>query len=99
MVSLDFSSQEILLLAEWSHDPVLESCFVGETLTDLHAATGVGIYNRTYGTELSYAEFVELLHSGDKGAKKARALGKACNFFGTIQGGSKAKHNASCHRR
>jgi len=89
VVSLDFASQEILLLAEWSRDPVLESCFVGETLTDLHAATGVGIYNRTYGTELSYAEFIDLLHSGDKGAKKARALGKACNFSGQYRVGAK----------
>ena len=89
VVSLDFASQEILLLAEWSRDPVLESCFVGETLTDLHAATGVGIYNRTYGTELSYAAFIDLLHSGDKGAKKARALGKACNFSGQYRVGAK----------
>ena len=89
VVSLDFASQEILLLAEWSRDPVLESCFVGETLTDLHAATGVGIYNRTYGTELTYQEFVDLLHSGDKNAKRARMLGKQCNFSGQYRVGAK----------
>jgi len=80
IVSLDFSSQELLLMAEWSHDPRMESCFVGETLTDMHSATGVGIYNRIHGTELSYEEYVALVKASDKEAKRARALAKAVNF-------------------
>lgn len=80
IVSLDFSSQELLLMAEWSHDPRMESCFVGETLTDMHSATGVGVYNRIHGTELSYEEYVALVKVGDKEAKRARALAKAVNF-------------------
>lgn len=80
IVSLDFSSQELLLMAEWSHDERMESCFVGDTLTDMHSATGVGIHNRIHGTELSYEEYVELVHRGDKGAKKSRALAKSVNF-------------------
>lgn len=80
IVSLDFSSQELLLMAEWSHDPRMESCFVGETLTDMHSATGVGIYNRIHGTELSYEEYVALVKASDKEAKRARALAKSVNF-------------------
>lgn len=80
IVSLDFSSQELLLMAEWSHDERMESCFVGDTLTDMHSATGVGIHNRIHGTDLSYEEYVELVHRGDKGAKKSRALAKSVNF-------------------
>jgi DNA polymerase I-like protein with 3'-5' exonuclease and polymerase domains/5'-3' exonuclease len=80
IVSLDFSSQELLLMAEWSHDPRMESCFVGDTLTDMHSATGVGIYNRIHGAELSYEEYVALVKASDKEAKRARALAKAVNF-------------------
>jgi len=82
IVSLDFSSQELLLMAEWSHDERMESCFVGETLTDMHSATGVGIYNRIHSTELSYEEFLDLYKSAEKSAKKSRALAKAVNFGG-----------------
>lgn len=89
IVSLDFSSQELLLMAEWSHDPRMESCFIGDTLTDMHSATGVGIHNRIHGTELSYEEYVELVHSGDKSAKKSRALAKSVNFGGQYRIGAK----------
>ena len=84
IVSLDFSSQELLLMAEWSKDPTLVSCFVGDVLTDMHSKTGVGIYNSLHGAMLVYEEFIELLTDSDnpeqKKAKKARALGKAVNF-------------------
>jgi DNA polymerase family A/5'-3' exonuclease, N-terminal resolvase-like domain len=84
IVSLDFSSQELLLMAEWSKDPALVSCFVGDVLTDMHSTTGVGIYNKLHGTTLIYDEFVELIKDAEsekhKLAKKSRALGKAVNF-------------------
>jgi len=84
IVSLDFSSQELLLMAEWSQDPTLISCFVGDVLMDMHSKTGVGIYNNLHGAMLVYEEFIALLTDSDnpeqKKAKKARALGKAVNF-------------------
>ena len=84
IVSLDFSSQELVLMAHWSQDPGMLSCFVGDKLTDMHSMTGVGIHNRMHGTEYSYDEFTSVL-KGDatpeqKKLKKSRALGKAVGF-------------------
>lgn len=84
IVSLDFSSQELVLMAEWSRDPALVSCFVGDNLLDMHSVTGVGVHNRMYSTEYSYAVFLEILAGEStpeqKKAKKSRSLGKAVNF-------------------
>ena len=83
VVSMDFSSQEILLLAEWSHDPVLELAFTGNPPLDMHSKTGVGIWNRT-NDPLTYEEFKSIVddqsHPLHKKIKKARALGKTVNF-------------------
>lgn len=83
VVSMDFSSQEILLLAEWSHDPVLELAFTGNPPLDLHSKTGVGIWNRNHSL-MSYEEFVAAVEDKSnplhKQAKKYRALGKTVNF-------------------
>lgn len=83
VVSMDFSSQEILLLAEWSHDPVLELAFTGNPPLDMHSKTGVGIWNRT-NDPLTYEEFKAIIddqtHPLHKKIKKARALGKTVNF-------------------
>ena len=83
VVSMDFSSQEILLLAEWSHDPVLELAFTGNPPLDLHSKTGVGIWNRNHSA-MSYEEFVAAVEDKTnplhKQAKKYRALGKTVNF-------------------
>ena len=83
VVSMDFSSQEILLLAEWSHDPVLELAFTGDPPLDMHSKTGVGIWNRT-NDPLTYEEFKSIVddqsHPLHKNIKKARALGKTVNF-------------------
>lgn len=89
IVSLDFSSQELVLAAHWSEDRALTSCFVGDKLTDMHAKTGVGVSNNLMETSYSYDEFVQALESKDeltkKRAKKARALGKAVNFGGLFR--------------
>lgn len=86
VVSMDFASQEILLLAEWSKDPVLAEVFMGNPPMDMHSMTGVGIYNRTAVDKLSYEQFMEVLHDTShalhKTIKKNRALGKAINFSG-----------------
>jgi DNA polymerase I-like protein with 3'-5' exonuclease and polymerase domains/5'-3' exonuclease len=84
IVSFDFKSQELLLMAEWSQDPTLIACFVGDNLIDMHSKTGVGVHNRLHGTNLVYEEFVEILSTPDnplyKAAKKSRALAKSVNF-------------------
>lgn len=84
IVSFDFKSQELLLMAEWSKDPVLVACFVGNNIIDSHSKTGVGVHNNLHGTTLVYEEFCSILqnpeHEAYKQAKKSRALGKSVNF-------------------
>lgn len=84
IVSLDFKSQETLLMAEWSKDPALVSVFVGDDLRDFHSLTGVNIFNAQQNVSFSYAEYVEAVadkeHHWHSKAKRARALGKAVNF-------------------
>lgn len=84
IVSFDFKSQELLLMAEWSKDPVLVACFVGDNIIDMHSKTGVGVHNNLHGTKLVYEDFISILqnpeHEAYKQAKKSRALGKAVNF-------------------
>lgn len=68
IVSLDFSSQEVLLMAEWSKDPALESIFVGDNRKDFHSMTGVKIFNSWRGSEWREdpASDSTLIHIGDK---------------------------------
>lgn len=94
IVSMDFVSQEILLLAEWSKDPVLREVFVGVPPKDMHSITGVGIFNSHADTiSMSYETFVEVIadqkHSMHKTCKKFRGLGKAINFSGQYRVGAK----------
>ena len=84
IVSMDFKSQEILLMAEWSKDPGLVSLFVGEKKMDFHAMTGVKVYNLMHNQNLSYDEYVSKLEDENceehRAVKKSRALAKAVNF-------------------
>lgn len=84
IVSMDFMAQELRVIADYSKDPNMVACFVGENLKDMHALTGVGIFNERNTDQLTYEQFVEALESKDhplyKDAKQMRALGKQCNF-------------------
>lgn len=84
IVSLDFSSQELLLMAEWCKDPALVACFVGEKKIDMHSKTGVGIFCNLHSVEFSYDEFCAALANKESEhyvtVKKCRALGKSVNF-------------------
>lgn len=84
IVSFDFKSQELVLMAHWSRDATLMACFVGDNLIDMHSMTGVGVYNTMNGKAMTYQEFLAVLSSPEheeyKRCKKARALGKAVNF-------------------
>lgn len=79
IVSMDFMAQELRVIADCSKDPNMLSCFLGDSPKDMHALTGLGIYNSRHGTCLSYEEFHSLV-SVDKEAKQARTLGKLTNF-------------------
>jgi DNA polymerase I-like protein with 3'-5' exonuclease and polymerase domains/5'-3' exonuclease len=43
IVSPDFKSQELRVIADSSHDEAMTSCFVGDNLRDIHHLTGVAI--------------------------------------------------------
>jgi DNA polymerase I-like protein with 3'-5' exonuclease and polymerase domains/5'-3' exonuclease len=84
IVSMDFMAQELRVIADYSKDDNMVACFVGENLKDMHALTGLGIYNSRNADQISYEQFVEALenreHPLHKEIKKMRALGKQCNF-------------------
>ena len=85
IVSLDFSAQELRVIAERSQDQAMLDCYVGESLKDMHALTGLGILQRTEPQEGWTYESMQLAlkntsHEKHKQAKDARTLGKKCNF-------------------
>ena len=73
-------------MAEWSKDPALEQVFSGDPPIDMHAMTGVGVFNKANNENLTYEQFLALLanpeHPQYSLAKTARAKGKATNFGG-----------------
>lgn len=92
VVSMDFESQEMVIIGEWSQDPELIACFVGENKRNMHSLTGLGIVRRQQGLDWSYDDFVAALKSDDpisaKIAKEGRTLGKKVNF--TVEFGAMA---------
>ena len=84
IVSMDFMAQELRVIADYSKDDNMVACFVGDSLKDMHALTGLGIYNSRNTNQISYEQFVEALENRQnplhKEIKKMRALGKQCNF-------------------
>lgn len=102
VVSMDFSAQELRVIAEYSQDKNMLACYVGDNLRDMHAMTGLGILKHSQwvwpgGVEphkVTYDEFMAALNNkGDvnhKLAKEARTLGKKVNFT-TEYGAAKAK--------
>lgn len=83
VVSMDFVAQELRVIADYSQDPNLLACYVGDNLKDMHTLTGLGIAE-TEGLTWSYEEFVMYLSESTteahKKAKALRALGKKTNF-------------------
>lgn len=95
VVSMDFESQELKIIASYSRDENLVACYVGDNLKDVHSLTGLGVYaykqpeRRAKGVEapdLGYEEF-EVIRHGPKDhplhqyVKEDRALGKKVNFL------------------
>lgn len=93
VVSMDFMSQELRVIADYSKDENMVACFVGDNLRDMHALTGLGVAkHKEPAIEWSYELFVDIL--GDtsspmfKFVKECRALGKKVNF--TVEYGAMA---------
>jgi DNA polymerase-1 len=85
IVSMDFSAQELRIIADYSRDPNMVACYVGDDLKDLHALTGLGIAKHLHPTvPWTYELFMEALKDEDhqlhKIAKFSRKNGKNTNF-------------------
>jgi DNA polymerase I-like protein with 3'-5' exonuclease and polymerase domains len=84
IVSMDFDSQEMVLIAFQSQDPNALSCFQGEKRKSPHTITGLGIIREEEGLDWTYEDFEAALASGDKvlakHVKDIRNLGKKVNF-------------------
>lgn len=83
-VSMDFSSQELRLMAEQSQDAGMLSSFVGDNLTDNHSLIAVRAAPMLWGEEISYEDFMAMRKSEDpavsKRASELRGDAKTVNF-------------------
>jgi DNA polymerase I-like protein with 3'-5' exonuclease and polymerase domains/5'-3' exonuclease len=89
IVSMDFTGQELRLMAEDSQDPVMLACYVGDALKDMHTLTAAGISKRIWGEAVSYETLIAMVDQDDPKSKALRALGKKLNF--TVQYGAMAR--------
>jgi DNA polymerase I-like protein with 3'-5' exonuclease and polymerase domains/5'-3' exonuclease len=85
VVSIDFDSQEMRIIAELSQDERMLSMFVGENLTGPHSLTGLAIAIRKMpNIEWSYEKFEQIREVVDHElfsfVKGCRVLGKKLNF-------------------
>ena len=84
IVSLDFDSQELRVIADYSKDTNMVACFVGDNLKGMHSLTGVNIAIEEGFKDWTYEIFER--HRSDKSsehhtkAKAYRTLGKKVNF-------------------
>lgn len=82
--SCDFSGQELRMMAEFSGDENLTSCYVGDNLRDVHSLTAVAASIYLWDKAVTYDEFMQMLESPDKEirdkAKLLRGDGKTTNF-------------------
>jgi hypothetical protein len=85
IVSVDLSGQELRHICNYSHDPAMESCFIGDLKKDMHLLTGVSILKlREPKAGWTYEMAEEILkddnHEHYKKVKKSRVTGKTTNF-------------------
>ena len=83
-VSLDWSGQELRLMADYSQDANMLACYIGDNLMDIHSLVAVRAAPFIWGSTTTYEEF-QLLRSSDEAdvAKKAKSLrdgAKVTNF-------------------
>lgn len=94
IVSLDESSQELRIIADYSQDPNMVACYVGDHKMDMHSLTGLGIAKWKFPNPAwSYETFIAALKDPQSplytAAKECRPLGKKVNF--TTEYGAMAK--------
>ena len=91
VVSLDFNAQELRVIADYSNDPNMVACYVGENKKDMHSLTGHSIMLKKKKGDFSYEVFVQYIERGEhdpefkktdlyKMVKKFRVDGKKVNF-------------------
>lgn len=84
IVSLDFNAQELRVIADYSRDENMVSCYVGENRKDLHHLTGLSIAQRKIREDMTYEEFAERIdddaHVEHKLMVGTRKKAKTVNF-------------------
>lgn len=84
IVSMDFDSQEMVLIAFQSQDPNALSCFVGEKRRSPHTITALGIVREEQKLDWTYEDYEAAMKSTDalmvKMVTDMRKLGKKVNF-------------------
>ena len=84
IVSLDFDSQELRVIADYSKDKNMVACFVGDNKKGMHSLTGVNIAIEEGFKDWTYEKFEEYRNDEssefNKKAKAYRVLGKKVNF-------------------
>ena len=84
MVSLDFNAQELRVIAEYSGDENMVSCYVGSNRRDLHHLTGLAIAQKKLRSDITYEEFATRIDDAEHVEHKAfvafRKKAKTVNF-------------------
>jgi DNA polymerase I-like protein with 3'-5' exonuclease and polymerase domains/5'-3' exonuclease len=85
IVSVDLSGQELRHICNFSSDPEMMSCFIGDNKKDMHLLTGTSILKlKEPKAGWTYERAVQALedtnHIDNKKVKNARRTGKTTNF-------------------
>lgn len=85
IVSVDLSGQELRHICNFSHDPAMVSCFIGDDKKDMHLLTGVSILKlKEPRADWTYERAAAALDDSEspdnKKVKNARRTGKTTNF-------------------
>ena len=86
IVSMDFSAQELRVIADYSKDPNMVACYVGENKKDMHSFIGVGIVKARHKERKDWTYETFMFNLKDvkspefKFCKEMRALGKKVGF-------------------
>ena len=82
IVSMDEDAQELRIIADYSKDPNMVACFVGDHKKKMHALTGLGIL-KTWDAKYAnwdYDMFMAAYKEHDAELIKAYMIGKKVNF-------------------
>lgn len=84
IVSLDFNAQELRVIADYSRDENMVSCYIGDNRRDLHHLTGLSIAQRNIREDITYEEFALGIEQDDHPEHtvfvKCRKSAKTVNF-------------------